>query len=67
MAFTLQVIILIIEGTEKSESNYYSLCFWDRLPSYLLCYYVAGMEKVAELFSIKYFICDVILFLYSYI
>ena len=26
-----------MEVTEKSESSYYSLSYWDRLPSYSLC------------------------------
>ena len=26
-----------MEGTEKSESSYYSLSYWDRLPSYSPC------------------------------
>ena len=33
-----------MEGTEKSESSYYSLSYWDRLPSYS----VVAMEKVTE-------------------
>ena len=31
-----------MEGTEKSESSYYSLMYWDRIPSYLPC---CGYEK----------------------
>ena len=38
------MILLIMEGTEKSESSYYSLSYWDRHPSYQ----VVAMEKVAE-------------------
>ena len=29
--------LLIMEGTEKSESSYYILSYWDRLPSYSPC------------------------------
>ena len=28
--FKLQVILLIMEVTEKSKSSYYSLSYWDR-------------------------------------
>ena len=31
------MILLIMEGTEKSESSYYSLSYWDRHPSYSPC------------------------------
>ena len=31
--FKLQVILPIMEGTEKSESSYYPLSYWDGLPS----------------------------------
>ena len=34
VVFKLQVILLIMEGTEKSESSHYSLSCWDRHPSY---------------------------------
>ena len=34
-----------MEGTEKSESSYYSRGYWDRLP---LIHHVVAMEKVAE-------------------
>ena len=34
-----------MEGTEKSESSYYSLSYWDRLPGYSPCFYYG---KVAE-------------------
>ena len=34
IVFKLQVILLIIILTEKSESSYYSLSYWDTLPSY---------------------------------
>ena len=30
--------LLIMEGTEKSESSYYSLSYWDRHPSYKSCF-----------------------------
>ena len=35
--------LLIMEGTEKSESSHYSLSYWDRLPNHHV-----AMEKVAE-------------------
>ena len=31
------MILLIVGGTEKSESSYFSLSYWDRLPSYSPC------------------------------
>ena len=43
--FQLQLILLIMEGTEKSESSYYSLSYWDRHRSYS---HIVAMEKVAE-------------------
>ena len=42
--FKLQVILLIMEVTEKSKSSYYSLSYWDKL----LSYHVIATEKVAE-------------------
>ena len=33
----LQVILLIMEGTEKSETSYDTFSYWDRLPSYSAC------------------------------
>ena len=33
----LYVILLIMEGTEKSETHYYFLSYWDRLPNYSPC------------------------------
>ena len=38
MVFTLEVILLITEVTEKSEISYYSLSYWDRFPSYSPCF-----------------------------
>ena len=38
------MILLIMKGTEKSESSHYSLSYWERLPSY----HVVAMEKEAE-------------------
>ena len=35
--FKLQVILLIMEGTKKSKTSYYSLSYWDRLQSYSSC------------------------------
>ena len=35
--FKLQVILLIMESNEESESGYYSLSYWERLPSYSQC------------------------------
>ena len=34
LVLKLQVILLIMEGNEKSESSHYSLSNWDRHPSY---------------------------------
>ena len=45
IVFKLQVILLIMEGIEKSESSYDSLSYWDRQPSYS---HVVAIEKVAE-------------------
>ena len=36
--FRLLVILLVMESTEKCESSYYSLSYWNRLPSYSPCY-----------------------------
>ena len=38
------VILLIMEGSEKSESSCYSLIYWDRLPSY----HFVAMKKVGK-------------------
>ena len=38
LVLKLQVILLIMEGNEKSESSYYSLSYWDRHPSYVMLY-----------------------------
>ena len=37
LVLKLQVILLIMEGTEKSENNDYSLSYWNRHPSYSPC------------------------------
>ena len=37
MVFELQAILLIMKGTEESESSYYSLSYWNRHPIYLAC------------------------------
>ena len=34
IVFKLHVVLLIMEGTEKSESNDYSHSYWDRLLSF---------------------------------
>ena len=33
IVFKLQVILLMMEVSEKSKSSYYSLSYWDRHPS----------------------------------
>ena len=45
IVYKLQVILLITEGTEKSESSYYSLSYWGRLPIYSPC---CSYRKVSE-------------------
>ena len=37
IVFKLQVILLMMEVSEKSKSSYYSLSYWDRHPSYSPC------------------------------
>ena len=43
--FKLQVILLIMEGTETSQSGYYSLSNWDRLPSYHVAWFLGKVAK----------------------
>ena len=45
IVFKLQVILPILEGTEKSQSSDYSFSYWDMLK---VTYHVVNMEKVAE-------------------
>ena len=37
IVFKSQMMLLIMEDTEKSESSYYSLSYWDKHPSYSPC------------------------------
>ena len=45
IVFKLQVILLIMEGTEKSESSHYSLSYWNRLQ---VTHFVVVMENKIE-------------------
>ena len=39
------VILLIMEGTEKSKSRYYSFSYWENSQ---VTHHIVAMEKVAE-------------------
>ena len=41
----LHVILLIMEGTEKSESSHYSISYWDRLQ---VTHHIVAMGEAAE-------------------
>ena len=50
------MIFVFMNGTEKSESSYYSLSYRDRLPGY----HVVVMEKVTKGYiSAKYSKCNI--------
>ena len=49
IVFKLQVILLIMEGTEKSETSYYSLSYRDRLPIYSPCSKCNTFKVISDL------------------